>query len=93
MISPTLYPLLYALVGTLLGVAVTWGRSGETIRQLKDAVEKLTAKIEMLAALERNDALHAQEVAHLRGEFVRLEARTVRLEEHTFSSSPRRGSS
>lgn len=80
--NPSLFSALFGLVGALLGVAVTWGRSGETLRQLKDAVEKLSAKIELLAALEKADALHAQETTHLRAEFARLEARFDRFERH-----------
>lgn len=82
MIPPNLYSMLVGLVGALLGIAVTWGRSGETIRQLREAVEKLTSKVELLAALEKADALHAQETAHLRAEVLRLESRVTRLEEH-----------
>lgn len=89
MIPPNLYSMLVGLIGALLGVAVTWGRSGETIRQLKDSVEKLTAKIELLAALEKADALHAQETAHLRAEVARLEGRVGRLEEHAFAPGSR----
>lgn len=77
-----LYSLLFGLIGALVGVAVTWGRSGETIRQLKDSVDKLSAKIEMLAALEKADALHAQETTHLRADVARLESRVERLEHH-----------
>lgn len=89
MIPSHLYSLLFGLIGALVGVAVTWGRSGETIRQLKDSVDKLSAKIEMLAALEKADALHAQEATHLRAEVARLESRVDRLE-HSHASTPGR---
>lgn len=82
MIPSNILPGIFGILGALLGVAVTWGRSAETIRQLKDAVDKLASKIELLTALEKADALHAQETAHLRADVTRLEARVDRLEGH-----------
>lgn len=77
----SLLPLAYSLVGALLAVAAMWGRNSEQVAALRSAVEKLTAKIETLSALEKADALHAQEVKHLQEQHTRLEDRVRHLEE------------
>ena len=86
--TPQLVQIFIGLIGALLGIAVTWGSQRRTIEQLTDAVEKLTRKIELIAALEKADALHAQESAHQREAYARLESRVDRLEERV-SSLPR----
>jgi hypothetical protein len=78
-----LLPLAYSLIGALLAIAATWGRNGETIRQLRDAVDKLTSKIEQLAALEKADALHTKEFEHVRETLRSHEERIRALEDIT----------
>jgi ubiquinone biosynthesis protein UbiJ len=78
---PSLLPLAYSLIGALLAIAAMWGRNSEQLTALRGAVEKLTAKIETLSALEKADALHAQEVKHLSDQMTRLEGRLRHLEE------------
>lgn len=84
--TPQIVQVLIGLVGALLGVAATWGANRKTIEQLTDAVKKLNDKVEMFAALERTDALHAQEAAHQREHLTRLEQRVSRLEEHALAT-------
>lgn len=59
--TPQFVQIAIGLIGALLGIAVTWGSQRRTIDQLTEAVKELTKKIELIAALEKADALHAQE--------------------------------
>ena len=56
-------------------------RSSEQLTALRGSIEKLNAKSETFSALEKADALHAQEVKHLSDQMTRLEGRLRHLEE------------
>lgn len=86
--TPQIVQIFIGLIGALIGIAVTWGSQRRTIEQLTDAVEKLTRKIELIAALEKADALHSQDATHQRERTDRLESRVDRLEER-LSALPR----
>lgn len=84
----SLLPLAYSLVGALLAVAAMWGRNSEQVAALRSAVEKLTAKIETLSALEKADALHSQTIEHLR-ETIDAQAKEIAAQRerlHTFAN-------
>lgn len=70
-------------VVALVTVAVAWGSLRQMVQQIREAVEKLTSKIELLAALERADALHAQEMAHHAQRLTNAEAELHRQRERT----------
>jgi cell fate (sporulation/competence/biofilm development) regulator YmcA (YheA/YmcA/DUF963 family) len=83
--TPQLVQIAIGLIGALLGIAVTWGSQRRTVDQLTEAVKELTKKIELIAVLEKADALHAQEAGHQREAYARLESRVDRLEERVSS--------
>lgn len=70
-------------VVAIVTVAAAWGSLRTMVQQLREAVDLLARKVELLAALERADALHAQEMVHLRERLTTAEAELHRQRERT----------